>query len=228
LVQNRLIEEGDMPLERWDRFAPLTGIWAVVLWLVGVFIIEGLGDSPDNGTPQETLAYFQSDENSLYGGSIVFCIGSLLFIWWSGALRASIANAMGYGERLAPIVFAAGVATAVFSMALLAPQFAAAFVANEEESEFSPEAAQALWTVGDGFFVMAEFTAALLLAATGIAILLTRFLPKWLAWVSFVFAVVLLIPPIAWAVLIFCLPLWIVVVSLLLWRRGAPVVVRPL
>lgn len=216
-----------MPLERWDRFAPLTGIWAVVLWLVGVLIIEGLGDSPENGTPQETLAYFQSEENSLYVGAIVFCIGSLLLIWWSSALRASIINAMGYGERLGPIAFAAGVATAIFSMALMAPQIAAAFVANEEESQFAPEAAQALWTVGDGFFVMAEFTAALLLAATGIAILLTRFLPKWLAWVSFLFALALLIPPIAWAVLILGFPLWIIVVSLLLWRRPAAVVPRP-
>jgi hypothetical protein len=212
-------------LERWDRFAPLTGVWVVALWLIGIFIVEGVGDSPDDGTPAETLAYFQSEKTSIYVGSILFCIGSLFLIWWSSALRASLVNALGYGVRLGPIVFAAGVATAVFSMALVAPQIAAAFVANEEEAELAPEAAQALWAVGDGFFVMAEFTTALMLAATGIAILLTRFLPTWLAWVSLVFAALLLIPPVAWAVLIVGFPIWILLVSLLLWRR--PIAVTP-
>jgi len=44
-------------------------------------------------------------------------------------------------------------------------------------------------------------------------------LPVWLAWASLVFALGLLIFPIGWAVLIFGVPLWTVVVSVLLWRR---------
>lgn len=213
-------------LERWDRFAPLTGIWTVVLWLAAIFVIEGLGDTPDEGSPQEAQAYFQNDENSIYVGAVLFFLGAVVLIWWSGALRAAIASEGGLGERLASIVFGAGIATAVLSMALPASQIGGAFAANEADAELSPDAAQALWYAGDGFFVATEFAAALLLVATAIAIFRTRFLPVWLAWLSLVIALVLVIPPIGWAALIFGFPIWIVLTSVLLWRR--PVVGRPI
>ena len=47
-------------------------------------------------------------------------------------------------------------------------------------------------------------------------------LPAWLAWVSLVVGVLMLIPPIGWAGLIFAFPLWIVIVSVLLATRRAP------
>ena len=60
---------------------------------------------------------------------------------------------------------------------------------------------------------------------TAIAILRLRVLPVWWAWVSLLVALVLLIPPIGWAALIFGLPIWVLVTSLLLYlrpRRGPP------
>jgi hypothetical protein len=61
---------------------------------------------------------------------------------------------------------------------------------------------------------------------TAIAILRTRLLPVWWAWISLVIAVVLLIPPIGWAAIIFGMPIWILVTSVLLYRR--PVAGRPI
>jgi hypothetical protein len=46
-------------------------------------------------------------------------------------------------------------------------------------------------------------------------------MPRWLAWVSFLFALWLLIPPIGWAGLLLGVPLWTVAVALLLWMRPA-------
>jgi hypothetical protein len=213
-------------LERWDRYAPLTGIWAIAFWLVAVLVIEGVGDPPGDATPENLLAYFESDEPSIYIGGILFFIGSALLIWWSGALRASIGAAGDVGERLGVIAFGAGVAIAVLSMATFAPQISAAFTANESDAGLSPDAAQAMWAIGDGFFIAAEIAAALLVATVGIAILRTRLLPVWWAWVSFLLGVLLLIPFIGWAGLIFGFPIWIVVTSVLLFRR--PTLGRPL
>lgn len=212
-------------LERWDRFAPLTGIWTVVLWVASVIVLETVGDTPDEGSPQEVLEYFETDEVSIYIGAILFLLGAMVLIWWASALRAAIITVGGIGERLGPIAFAAGIATAVFATSTIAPQISGAFGANEADAGLSPEAAQALWTVGDGFFVATAYAAALLLVTTALAILYTRFLPGWLAWVSLLIAAVLVVPPIGWAALIFGFPIWIVVVSLLLWRR--PEVVAP-
>jgi hypothetical protein len=208
-----------MPLDRWDRFAPLTGIWAVLFWVLGVVVLEGVAGQPEDDTPQSILAFFEGEETGIYLGAILFFIGSAILIWWSGTLRASIAAAGGIGERLGAIAFGAGVATAVLSMAFTAPQVSGAFAANESDAPLSPDAAQALWASSDGFFVATEFTAALLLVTTAIAILRLRVLPVWWAWVSLLVALVLLIPPIGWAALIFGVPIWVLVTSLLLYLR---------
>jgi hypothetical protein len=49
----------------------------------------------------------------------------------------------------------------------------------------------------------------------------TRALPVWLGRISLVVGVWLLIPPIGWAALISAFPLWVVVVSLFLYREAA-------
>jgi hypothetical protein len=209
-------------VQRWERFAPLTGVAAVVFWVLGIIIIEGVGDTPgDNSTAADIQRYFQSEEGSIYLGGLALSIGSLLLIWFAGSLRAAIATLEGGVARVASIVFGAAVAKAVFDIAFFAPQIAGAFGANEQdqsEAPLEPAAAQALWFAGDGFFVAAEFTAALLLVATAVAILRTGVLPRWFAWVSLLLAIVLLIPPIGWAGLIFGFPLWLLVVSVLLYR----------
>jgi hypothetical protein len=48
----------------------------------------------------------------------------------------------------------------------------------------------------------------------------TASLPRWLAWVSLVVALALIILPIGWAALLFAFPLWVLVVSYLLWSAS--------
>ena len=75
--------------------------------------------------------------------------------------------------------------------------------------------------MSDVFFLGAEMSAAVLLAATGVHALRTGSLPSWLAWVSLVVALALIILPIGWAALLFAFPLWVLVVSFLLWSASA-------
>ena len=214
-------ERGTSRLEAAERFAPLTGVAAVILWVIGVFVIEGLGDTPDDDAgAREVVSYFEEDETSIYIGSFIFFLGTLLFVWFAASLRSAVA-ARERTARLASIIFAAAVMKAVFDMASFAPHVAGAFAANEWDAPVEPAAAQALSIVDDGFFVAAEFAAALLLVATAIAIFRWRLLPVWLAWLSLLIAVVLLIPPVGWAALIFGIPLWTLIASVLLYLRGA-------
>jgi hypothetical protein len=197
----------------------LTGVAAVVFWFVGIIVIEGVGDTPgEDATAEQVAAYFESEEGSIYVGTLLLIVGSLLLIWFAGSLRSAIAVAEGGVARVATIVFGAAVAKAVFDIAFVAPQISGAFGANESDAPLTPEAAQALWVASDGFFVAAEYTAALVVVATAVGVLRTRVLPAWLAWIGVALAVILLVPPIGWAGLIFGFPLWLLIASVLLWR----------
>jgi hypothetical protein len=207
-------------LERWERFAPLTGIAAVVFWVLGVVIVES-GDTPDDAPAAEIVRYFENDEASIYLGVLSLFLGSLFFVWFAGSLRAVVAAAEGGVARLASVVFGFALAKAIFDVSVGVPQMSGAFTANETEAVLTPGAAQALWAAGDGFFVAAAYAAAFFLLATAIAILRWSVLPRWLAWVNVLVAIVLLIPPIGWAALIFAFPLWVLLVSVLLYRQGA-------
>ena len=114
------------------------------------------------------------------------------------------------------IAFGSGVATAVFALGTPGGDIAAAI--NNED--LGAPAAEALHNLGDLFFIGAEVSAAVLLSAVGVLALRTRVLPVWLGWASLVIALWLLIAPVGWAALIFAFPLWIVVVSILLFMRG--------
>jgi hypothetical protein len=212
--------EGFWAERRWEPIAPLAGLVAVVLWVVGLFVLEGAADAPDEGGAQEVLAYFEEDSGVILAGNYIFALGVTFFLWFLGSLRSALHRAEGGVARLAAIAFASGVATAVLLLGFAASSIAAAITVDEGDP-LGAEAAQALWTLQDGFFIAAWFTLAALFAATAVVALRTGALPRWLAWVSLVFVLAVLVPWTGWAVLIFGFPLWVLVVSILLWRMRA-------
>jgi hypothetical protein len=65
------------------------------------------------------------------------------------------------------------------------------------------------------------------LGALSIVALRRLVLPRWLGWFGLVITILLLIPPIGWAALLFLLPLWLILAGVALWRRPAVQVERP-
>lgn len=210
--------------QRWERIAPLAGVVAVALWVVGIFVLEGATDSPDAGSAEEALAYFEGDSDAILGGTYAFCLGIPFFLWFAGSLRSLLYRAEGSTGRLSAVAFGSALATAVLLLGFAVPSIAGALAFEEDETGLTADAAQALWTVGDGFFVASWFTIAPLFAATAIIALRTGALPRWHAWVGLLFAVAILVPWVGWAVLIFGFPLWVLLTSVLVWRRPVAVV----
>ncbi len=207
-------------LGAWERFAPLTGVLAVVLWVVGVGIIEGGTDLPDEDAgPQAFAAYYDEEGGAVLAGAFVFMLGSAFFLWFLASLRARIQWAEGGVGRIASIVFAAGIATAAMSLAFMAPEAAAAFASEEIEGGLDPAAAQALGTLGDGFFIAAEAATAVFFLAAAVAGLRTRAFPVGLAWAGLVLGVAALVPWIGWAAFIWGLPLWVLIASVWMFMR---------
>jgi hypothetical protein len=200
----------------WERLAALAGIVAVVLWIVGVAIMESLGTA-DLETAEEVLTYYQDDENGILASGFVFQLGALFFLVFLSALRSRLWVIEGGSGMLSTLAFASGVAVAIFLIALPAGDMSGAL----NNDDLAPEAAQALNNIGDVGFIGAELSAAVLLFATGLLAVRLRALPVWLGWASFVIALWLLIPPIGWAALLFGVPLWTLVTSVLLYLRPA-------
>ena len=214
-------------LQAWERFAPLAGVLAVILWVVGIIVLES-GDNPaDEATGQVLAAHYDENSGSILAGSFVFMLGAAVFVWFLGTLRARILWSEGGVGRLAAITFGAGIVTAVMAIGLAAPEAAAALSADQLDRAIEPGAADALAALGDGFFIGGEAAVVVLFLAAGLASLRFRALPAWLGWVSIVFAIAALLPWIGWAVFIWGLPLWVLAASIwMLVRPGDPEAVR--
>jgi hypothetical protein len=85
-----------------ERLSALAGILAVALWVAAVAVTQGehiglAGGLPEEGA-DETLAYFRENESSVVTASTLFMVGSLLFMWFIGVLRARLVAAEGRAE----------------------------------------------------------------------------------------------------------------------------------
>jgi hypothetical protein len=205
----------------WQRWAPLAGVVAVVLWVIGILLDPGIPDL-FVATGQEWLAFVSGNAGGILTSRLLLLIGDFLFILFLGTLRTRLSAVEAEPRHWTAIAFGGGTATAAMLIGTSTPVLAAAAAADGLE----PSAAQALGVVEYAFFVGAEIAGAVLLVATGMLAIRTAVLPTWLGWASLVVALLMLIVigPIGFIAIVIGLPLWVLVVSILLWRRGEPVV----
>jgi hypothetical protein len=207
---------------RWDRYSPLAGIKAVVLWVIGIIILSGPGHLGNDSSeaPLVVLAKYKAHHAAIQWGAWFVMLGALAFLWFVGSLRSAFFSAESATGRLSTLVGMGGVATAVGILLAHVPLFAAATTSDN----LTAPAAKAMILMDDVFFYGAEFASAVFFFAAALSILRFRALPGWLGWMALVFAVLAVIPPVGWAVLAIGLPVWTLIASWLLFakRRGAP------
>ena len=203
-------------MSRWQRYAPLSGVLAVALWIVGIIVVNH--NSPgDHATDQAILDYYKANENWVLLGGWLFMLGCVAFIWFAAVLRARLLEAEGTtAGTTTTIAFVGAVAAAIFGMLVPAPDIAAAINKND----ISAATAGTLHHSTDAFFVCAELAAVLLFAGAAVLAFRTKVLPTWWAALMVLVAVVLVIGPIGWAGLIFGLPVWTLGTSVMLLRSN--------
>jgi hypothetical protein len=205
----------------WQRLAALTGVVAVVLWITGIIV---QGEPPEEGGEEasagaggvDLLRWYNDETDTILAGGFMFQLGVLFFLIFLVALRGRLGIVEGPNGFLTLLASGAGIALAVFLLSAPAGDMAAAI--NDEE--LTPDSALALRLIEDGIFVGAQLSAALFVAATGLLVVRLRALPVWLGWISFLLALLLLIPPIGWVGVVFGLPLWMIATSVLLYLRA--------
>jgi hypothetical protein len=206
-----------MDVARWERFAPLTGIVAVVLWVISEIIGQST-EILEKDTALEVLVVFKDDTNALIASGLIFALGVVFFIWFLGSLRARMWRAEGGLGRLTALAYGSGMLAALCLLFQAAPIVQGAI----DEEDLSPGAAQSLQMISEAFFGGTEITLIPMFIAVGLLTLRTPVFPKWLGWVSLVIALVLVIIPIGWAGVVFLFPLWTIVTSVILFTKPPP------
>jgi hypothetical protein len=189
-----------------------------VLWVAGVFLLEGAGNPAGPSGGEEIAEFYRDDRTPILIAATLHVLGGFFFLWFVAALYP-VLKAGGSPPWLAVATIVGGTAGATMMLAMTAGQSTGA---TTDTDLLTPDTAIVFWRLAHGFFVAAEIALAVFVGALSILALRRFVLPRWLGWVGLAITVLLLIPPIGWAALLFLVPLWLIAVSVILWRRHAP------
>lgn len=201
------------------RWAPLGGIIFVVLMFVGTFFVA---DVPDPDAPQQQLATYLDDGGNHTRnliGAYIWVLGALAFLWFATQLRSVLRRAEGGTGNLSNLVFGAGVIYSALMMASAVAFAAVAYAVGLRDATVSdpdlvrvlPQLAWMLLLLGAGFAgLVLVLTASIVSFQTGV-------LPRWLAWLGIVVAIVLLFDVLYVNIVPFLI--WVLAASIVLLRR---------
>jgi len=196
---------------RWALIGPL----AVVLWVVGIILINKNGPA-SHATGAQILAWYKSHSDSVTMGAWLFMLGCLCFVSFVAGLRVRLTEAVGRASQL-PMLALVGAGMAGLAGILTA---GVDLTGGIDKNDIDPATAATLHHSVDLFFVGAELAAILPLAAFAIVAWRTRVVPRWWAAFAGLVALVLIVGPVGWLGLIFGVPLWTLGTSLFVLLRS--------
>ena len=165
-------------------WVPLTGVAVIVVGIVG-FSIGGEPKSADEPV-REIVDFYVDNKDSVQIGAVAGALAGLLLIFFGAYLRKVLHEALGEGETLSLVSFVGFVIIAIG----FAIDATISFSLAEAADDISPTAVQALQALWDNDFVPIMLGVGCFLWGTGLAVVRTGVLPKWLGWVMILLGVV--------------------------------------
>ncbi len=201
--------------DRLGRFARLGGALAAVLWVVSLVVLEGAGNPAGPSGGEEIAEFYRDNRTAILIAATLHVLGGFFFLWFVAALR-SVLDASGAASWLTTAMLVGGIAGGALLLGMTGGHSTGA---TTDAALLTADTAIVFWRLAHGFFVAAEVALAVFLGALSILALRRVVLPRWLGWFGVVVTVLLLIPPIGWAALLFLLPVWLIAASVIVWRR---------
>jgi hypothetical protein len=193
------------------RLAPLSGI-AFVAAMVGVIAMEG-DEMPDGATPQEVLAHWADRSDGRLVLTTLAAVALTFLIVFTASLRSALRSREHAEASASTIAFAGGVITACGLAVSAMVSLAAARAGGEAQAE----AVVPLDHLAQSTWVPVTAGLAVLMLAAGVGGVYSGALPTAISWSALVLGVLLLSPA---GIIGFMLsPLWIIAVSIILYRR---------
>jgi uncharacterized protein YjeT (DUF2065 family) len=191
--------------------APLTGAFFVVLAIVA-FTISG--EPPDVEDPvAEIVDHYVDNKDSVIFGAVLATIAGLMLILFANFLRRTFTAA---GE--APLAPVALVGASIMAVGI-AIDSTISFALAEAVDDIDPTSVQALQALWDNDFLPIALGTVTFLLGSGVSILQTGVLPKWLGWIA-IALVAIGLTPLGWIAFL-AGGIWVLVVSILLAVRGS-------
>lgn len=195
-----------------DSLAPLTGA-AFLVVAIAAFAIGG--EPPDaEHSAEEIVSHYVDNKDSVIFGAVLATLASTLLVFFGATLSATLRAA----DR-APGILSAAVLVGASIMAVgLAIDSTILFALAEAAEDIEPGSVQALQALWDNDFLPIAMGTLVFLLSSGLAIIRTGALPKWIGWVAIVLAVIAL-TPIGFVAFIGS-AIWVLVVSVMLTMRA--------
>jgi hypothetical protein len=198
---------------RLERLAPLAGVLFAVVFAVG--LLAG-GDTPDTKASGEKVIAHYQDSGKAYLALITLMVAAVLFLFFAGVLRDAMPTTDRAPGWLGTVAFGGAVVYAVALGIFGIGQVALADAADLGQ----PQVAQALNIFDNDNFLPAVIGLATIALAVGWHTLRSRMLPAWVGWISLVLGVLAFAGP-AGFIAFLAFPILVLILSLLLYRRGA-------
>jgi hypothetical protein len=191
---------------------PLTGVAFIVVVFIGFFVA---GEPPEADQPtREIVEHYVDDKDAVQLGALLAVIAGGLLIFFGNHLRQVLRGAEGRRETVSAVVLV-GAATMAIGGAIDAT---ISFALAEAADDIDPSGVQALQALWDNDFMPVALGAGVFLLSSGVSIVSSGALPKWLGWIAIVLGVVTFTP-----VGFVSFPggaIWILIVSVMLTVRA--------
>ena len=194
------------------QLLPLSGVLSVLI-IIAAFIVGGETPEADDSLA-EVVSYYHDHDTALEIASGLLAVGGFFFLVFTAAIGLTLRRVQDE-LKASTILSVAGGIVFVVGVTLFA---GFNFVAAETVGDVAPIATQSFSALNaDMFFTVAVGTAAFLIG-TGIGVLKSGALPKWLAWAAIVIGIVAITPAGFFGFL--GLGVWTVVASIMLAMRA--------
>lgn len=195
-----------------DSLAPLTGVAFLVVAIVA-FAVGG--EPPDaSSSTEEIVSHYVDNKDSVIFGAVLAALAATLLIFFGATLSATLRAAEGVGGILSAVVLVGASVMAVG----IAIDSTILFALAESVEDIDPASVQTLQALWDNDFIPIAMGTLVFLFSSGLSIVRTGALPKWLGWVAIVLAVTALTP--IGFVAFLGSAVWVLVVSVVLTMRA--------
>ena len=205
-----------MAQSTWERLAAGTGLMFVVLF-IGAAVVNPVSDALGDQASVVAEKLLENQARALVSVA-VGVLAAFALVWFAASLRSTLRQAEGGTGVLSAVAFAGGVMAGVTALASSAlTRTAAEFVRRQDDAEGARMASSLQEST---MAVASIFGLALLVGATFVIALRHGVIPRWLAWVGAVGAVLSLVPQypifaVGGVIVLF----WVAALSILLIRR---------
>ncbi|MDQ3043803.1 MAG: hypothetical protein M3R06_01445 [Chloroflexota bacterium] len=204
----------------WDRLGALSGVVAVALTMT-FFVLTDPFDETTNPNPTQPSAELAraslDNRDDARTGSSLGLAGAFLLLWFLGYLHRHLRRAEGEDGWLASVAYGGGLVTVGLVLVAVSFSFAVSELATYGEDT---QVAKTYFIYGWNFSSVLAPPLGALVAGTAVVSVRFAALPRWLAWVSalIVVAMLVLAPSVPGLVALVGLA-WIALVSLALFVR---------